>query len=204
MLNKITSLIITVVLLGLPIYAQKSNRPFGWDLTYSSILKANNIDSKDWIWKWLANKDYQPPAKKWISTRKGEPIASSILIEYPAFHAGEHSTIWLFRTKNSAHYWEETEDLRGRIRKKTVKTGVFDKILIEAFSWKQATPIEQKDPQSLPGYIGFLNLYDKGKSRQMLLTMEDFAVCKTEKCDSMKAGRLFHSLEPILLQSRNN
>jgi hypothetical protein len=109
---KITNLIIALVLLCLPIFAQESNRPFGWDLTYSSILKTNKIGSKSWIRKWLA-KDYQAPAKKWIFEWQGEPIVSSILIEYASFaHAGEHTTMWLFRTKNSAYYWIDIEDTK--------------------------------------------------------------------------------------------
>jgi hypothetical protein len=119
------------------------------------------------------------------------------LIEYANFHAAEHSTIWLFHTKSSAYYWEETEDLQGRGNKMNIKTEVFDEILTQAFSWEQAKPNQPKHPQSFPGYLGFLSFYDKGKSRQMLLSEEDFAICKTEKCDGVKAGRLILALEPI-------
>jgi hypothetical protein len=78
-----------------------------------------------------------------------------------------------------------------------IKTEVFDEILTQAFSWEQAKPNQPKHPQSFPGYLGFLSFYDKGKSRQMLLSEEDFAICKTEKCDRVKAGRLILALEPI-------
>jgi hypothetical protein len=194
---KIINLIFVLVLLCLPISAQQPISRFGWDLTYSSILKTNKIDSKDWIWKWLA-KDYKPPAKKWISTWKGKPIVSSILIEYASFaHAGEHSTMWLFRTKDRAYHWQDIENLNGSNIKMELESQIYDNLLKQISPWKQAKPNQPKHPQSIPGYLGFLNLYEKGKSRQMLLSEEDFVLCKTEKCDGVKAGRLMIALEPI-------
>ncbi len=196
---KITNLIIAIVLLCLPVFAQESNRPLGWDLTYSSVLKANKIGSKDWIWKWLA-KDYQSPAKKWISDWQGEPMVSSVLIEYASFaHAGEHSTMWLIRTKDHAYYWEKIEDTKFDIKKK-LKPKVYDNLFTTASFWQQAKPAKSKAPQSIPGYLGFISLYDKDKSRQMLLSEEDFLICKTKKCKGVKAGRLLLALRPVLFR----
>lgn len=196
---KIINLIVAVVLLCLPIFAQESNRPFDWDLTYSSVLKANKIGSKTFIQKWLA-KDYQAPAKKWISEWQDKSIVSSILIEYANFaHAGEHTTMWLFRTKNSAYYWQDIEDTNFSSVKKEFKPEVFDNLLTKVSSWKQAKPNQPKHPQSIPGYLGFLSLYNKNQSRQMLLSEEDFMICK-EKCKNVKAGRLLLALKPITLK----
>ncbi|MEK7723894.1 MAG: hypothetical protein AAB336_06065 [Acidobacteriota bacterium] len=201
---KITSLIITVVLLYLPIFAQESNSPFGWDLTYSSVIKTNKIGSKTFIRKWL-DSDYQAPAKKWISEWQGEPIISSILIEYAAFsHAGEHTTKWLFRTKTHAYYWQDIENTNFSEIKKDLKLEVYDKLLTQLSSWKQAKPNQPKHPQSIPGYLGFLSLYDKDKSSQILLSEEDFLICKTKKCKGVKAGRLMIALESIILETANS
>lgn len=201
---KITNLIIAVFLLCLPIFGQESNRPFGWDLTYSSVLKANKIGSKTFIRKWLA-KDYQAPAKKWISEWKGEPIFSSILIEYASFaHAGEHTTMWLFRTKDHAFYWQDIENTTFSDIKKELESQIYDNLLTQISSWKQSKPNQPKHPQSIPGYLGFLSLYEKGKSRQMLLSEEDFLLCKTKKCNGVKAGRLMIALEPIILETDNS
>lgn len=196
---KIPNLILTLALFCLTIFSQELNQP-NWDLTYSSVLKTNKVGSKAWIRKWL-DKEYKPPAKRWISEWQGEPIISSILIEYPAFHAAEHSTMCLFRTESRAYYWQDIEDLNGSNIKMDIKTEIFDKILIRISTWKQAKPVKHKDPQSLPGYIGFLNLYEKGKSRQMLLTQEDFIACATKSCKSPKIGRLFSVLEPVIFET---
>jgi len=201
MMIKITNLIIAAVLLCLPVFAQESNRPLGWDLTYSSVLETNKIGSNEWIQKWLAS-DYQSPAKKWISERQGEPIVSSILIEYPAFHAGEHTTMWLFRTKNRAYYWQTVEGEESNDVKKDLKSQVYDNLLTLVSSWQQAKPVKPENTPTggIPGYIGFLSLYDKGKSRQMLLSQEDFVICDTKECKSWKVGRLMLALKPVLLK----
>lgn len=184
---------------NIPCFSQDNDKQFGWDLTYSSVLNTNRISSKAFIRKWLA-RDYQSPSKKWIAEWQGEPIISSILIEYASFaHAGEYSTLWLFRTKNHAYYWEEIEDTKFTI-KKDLKLDVYDNLLKAVSYWKQAKPNQPKHPQSIPGYLGFLNLYDKDKSRQMLLSEEDFLICKTQKCSGVKAGRLMLALEPVLLR----
>lgn len=195
---KIINLIFVLVLLCLPISAQQPSSQFGWDLSYSSVLKTNKIGSKAWIRKWLA-KDYEAPAKKWISEWKGEPIISSILIEYASFaHAGEHTTMWLFRTKDRAYYWQDIENTNFSDIKKELEPQIYYNLLIQVSPWKQAKPNQPKHPQSLPGYLGFLNLYDKGKSRQMLLSEEDFVICKTPKCNGVKAGRLMLALETVI------
>ena len=198
MMIKITNLIIATALFCLPVIAQESSRPFGWDLTYSSVLETNKIGSHEWIRKWLAS-GYQSPAKKWISGWQGEPIVSSILIEYAGFsHAGEHCTMWLFRTKDHAYYRQEFEGVKFSDIKKSLKPEVYDNLFATASSWQQAKPEKPKDPQSIPGYIGFLSLYDKDKSRQMLLTLEDFITCDTKECKSMKLGRLMIALDPVM------
>lgn len=203
MITKLTNLIIATVLFCPLIFAQESNRPFGWDLTYSTILKANKIGPKALIRKWLAS-GYQSPAKNWISEWQGEPILSSILIEHPAFHAGEHTTMWLFRTKDHAYYWQDIENLKFSDIKKDLKPEAYDKLLTTVSSWKQAKPSKSTVPQSIPGYLGVLSLYNNGKSRQMLLTDEDFTTCKTKKCKSMKAGRLMRALSPVIPRYETN
>jgi hypothetical protein len=89
-----------------------------------------------------------------------------------------------------------------------LKLEVYDNLLTLVSSWKQAKPNQPKHPQSLPGYLGFLSLYDDDKSRQMLLSEEDFTVCKTKKCKGVKAGRLMLALEPVikepLVQDKKN
>lgn len=186
-----------------PSWNQATNLPLGWDLTYTSVLEKNNVDRRDWLWKWL-NSDYQAPAKKWISEWQGEPIISSILVEYAAFsHAGEHTTIWLFRTQDRAYCWEETENVNFSNKKKELNPQIYDELFSRAAFWQQANPPKTEDlpPQALPGYIGFLSLYEKGKSRQMLLTIEDFIGCASKECSAqskpLKPGRLFHALMPV-------
>jgi hypothetical protein len=165
------------------------------------VLERNNIGRSEWIRKWLGS-GYQPPAKKWIAGWRGEPIVSSILLEYPAFHAGEHTTMWFVRTKDNAYYWQSVEDAESDDEKKVLKPRVYDNLFVLVSSWQQTNPLKVEDTPTggIPGYIGFLNLYERGKSRQMLLSQEDFVICDTKECKTWKPGRLSHALEPILLK----
>lgn len=216
---RIITLITAVAILVQPICAQKSDRSLGWDLTYKSVLERNNVARSNWIWDWL-NSGYQEetrnqtPAQKWIAEWRGKPIVSSILIEYPAFHAGEHVTEWFVRTENHAYYWRIVEDPNPKKEKQDLNVKVYDDLFRQASSWEQAVPLKAEDLSSdappdavgfLTGYIGFLSLYEKGKSSQMLLTFEDFITCSskeccTPECKTLKSGRLLSALEPIYLK----
>lgn len=211
------SLISFLILTGIFIqvgYAQQSDSSLGWDLTYSSVLKKNNVAPSQWIWKWLkfgygeSDARDQSPAQKWISEWRGEPIISSILIEYPAFHAAEHTTEWFVRTENKAFYWRIVEDrAEPKIEKKYFTVQAYDDLFKEVSSWRQAI---LRKPEDLPpgmspdeinfqtGYFGFLSSYKKGESRQMLLTIEDFVICNGKKCTpeshELKPGRVLNAL----------
>jgi len=192
-----------IVLIGLialllaPVYAQKSNRrELGWDLTYRSVLARNNVGRDEWLWKWLGPK-YHSPAKPLIDGWQGKLILSSILIDAPAPHAGEPYTIWLVRTKDDAYHWEFVKGKRPYNTKEPMKPQAYDQLFATISSWQQAKPVKPEDTPvgAVPGYMGFLSLYDHGKSRQMLLTLEDFWQCDNKKCDGGKGGRLTQAME---------
>lgn len=191
------------MVVSLSIYAQPKGASSGWDLTYRSVLEQNKVVRSEWIWPWLAR--YKSPAEKWISGWEGKPIVSSILIEYPAFHAAEHTTIWLIRTGDEAFYWEEVESTRARRNEEPIAPQLYDALYGAASSWRQLVPKPAKDvpTNGLPGYIGFLSLHGPDGSRQMLLTLDDFIICLNKSClpgpRNTTAGRLIAALEPILI-----
>ncbi len=89
--------------------AQKATaETLGWDLSYSSVLDANGVRPNEWIRKRLGS-NYQSPVKAKIAAWRHGPIESSILLEYPAPHAGERITQWFVRTSAAAYYYERAE-----------------------------------------------------------------------------------------------
>lgn len=205
MQKSLISFLILIAILIQPGRAQELNPSLGWDLTYTSVLEKNNVARSEFIWKWLnfsyqgPDSGWQTPAKKWIAEWQGEPIVSSVLIDYPAFHAAEHDTHWLVRTKNNAYYWQIIDDGTPKVFKLDLPLQAYDDLFREASSWQQAVPSKAEDlpPQALPGYIGFLSLYEKGKSRQMLLTLEDFMGCVSKECKTKEVGRVLRLLVDI-------
>jgi hypothetical protein len=188
-----------------------------WDLTYTSVLEKNNFAHCEFLLKWRKagyqgpNTRHESPAQKWIEEWQGEPIISSILIDFPAPHAGEHINIWFVRTENHAYHWSLLEDDRQKEKKQELDPQVYDNLFAQVSAIQQAAPprIEDLSTDTPPGeasfftnYIGFLSLYDKGKSRQMLLLWQDFIACDSRECcrpecKTLKSGRLFRVLETI-------
>jgi hypothetical protein len=191
----------------------QTRQPTNWDFTYTSLLERNNVGKDELIRQWLAG--IKSPAEQWITRWKGKPITSSILIEYPAFHAAERQTIWLVRTADGAHYWELTESL-GSTKwaeeaevEEPIQPRLFDDFYAQATTWEELAPKPRAElpEQVFPGYMGFISLYGPEDSRQMLLTFDDFIQCPQKACapGKAKAGRLMSALEPLLTpESRKN
>lgn len=189
-------LLALLIIVPKDICAQKSDTlPLGWDLTYVSVLNTNKVKPDAWVRKWLGP-NYESSIKPFISDWKDGAIESAILLEFPNPHAAEHITIWFVRTRDQAHYIELVEDDPPQRTQETLKTDEYDNFFGVISRWQQAKPLKPKDvPENgIPGYIGFLSLYDRGNSRQLLLTSEDFVICHNKKCDSFKPGRLAHAL----------
>ena len=125
----------------------------GWDLTYSSVLDANGVGSDEWIRTWIGA-NYHSAAKRWISSWNHGPIQSSVLLEFPATHAGERIIIWLVRTKDQAYYYERAEgtpllkdDKPPAERNETLDVQVYEKFFSVVSTWNQASPRNQKTRQ---------------------------------------------------------
>lgn len=188
------------MLIGVPVFAQQAASFKDWDFSYESVLERNNVARTEWVWLWLGQ--YRSPAEKWAATWEGKPIISSILVEYPAFHAGEHETMWLIRTSDEAFYWESIEG-RDAVDEEPITTDVYDAIYKQVSSWEQLTPKPKSELQTgtIPGYFGFLSYNSPNASKQMLLTMEDFVICLKEPClpGQLKVGRVMAALEPAYM-----
>lgn len=101
------------------------------------------------------------------------------------------------RTKNHAYHWSLIEGKPPRSVKEPLDPALYDKFFAVVSAWRQAGPLKSEDTpdQGIPGYIGFLSVYDRRHSRQMLLTLNDFWLCETKKCEGGKGGRLTLAME---------
>ncbi len=211
LIKSILTLLILIAPVGV-LNAQTRHVP-NWDFTYAPLLERNNVGKYELIRKWLAG--IKSPAEKWVTSWKGKPITSSILIEYPAFHAAERQTIWLVRTADEGHYWELTEAMRSTKWgeeaevEEPIPPRLFDDFYAQATKWEQLAPkpAAELPEQVFPGYMGFISLFGPEGSRQMLLTFEDFILCPQKACapGQAKSGRLMSALAPLLTpESKKN
>lgn len=167
--------------------SRKNTRTLGWDLSYQNFLKENQIKDDEWISEWIndlqkftygdvGEEKFVSPILQEILEWTGEPIVSSILIEYPGFHAGEHLTAWYVRTKNKLYILEYNQVKFAP--KKEMDPGCYDDAFAEIFSWKQSKKLTREDHPKIeiPGYAAILSVYNKNESRQIFLNFEDLIV----------------------------
>jgi hypothetical protein len=114
--------------------------------------------------------------------------------------------MWFVRTKDGAYYYERAEgnplfkdDKPPRETHEKLDAKAYDNFFSVASRWQQGAAVKPENTPrgGIPGYDGLLSVYDGGNSRQMLLTLEDFAVCDDQKCEHWKPGRLMQALTLI-------
>lgn len=196
----LAKIVLLVFLFGSSGIGQARSPAFEWDLSYEKLLKENSVGSTELIRLWLRKSP--SPAGAWLAEINLPDVRSAVLIEFPAFHAGERTTILLFRTETEAFNWEFVEGGNWGRGEEPVKTNTFDSLLAEVAGWKQLRPknSEELPKHTWPGYMGFLSYFDGKRSSQMLLTMDDFALCTRTTCPTGEAylGRLLKALGPTL------
>lgn len=178
--------------------ASASGQPLGWDLTYFSTMTGLNLcPALCAEWGKPA-----PPIQKHVSEWQGDPIISSFEIEFPDGHAGM-AAYWFIRTKDHAYYWAfyplDTDYTGG---KQVIPAQDYDNAFETISCWVQVEPRLQKFGSE--GYVGFLSMYEEGKSRQMLLTYEDFIEGgKYTNENDLRPGPFSRALEPLVAPLRN-
>ena len=149
-----------------------AKRTLGWDLSYATVMAGEKPADVAWLRNWVQSEGVNT-ASKFVEGWKGDPIVSSVLIEVPALHAGELLQYWLVRTKEAAYLRVYAKKQQRGVA--NVTTTKYDALYDQISSWKQSPPFPGgAEPGVTPGYLGFVNLYDHGKSHQFLLSMGDF------------------------------
>jgi hypothetical protein len=171
--------------------AEATGQGLGWDLTYEPALRRSGLGPDSVYWQWGKSRSI-PPFDKLAAEWQGDPITSSILIEGPDGHAGM-GALWLIRTKGQAYWW-------GPDGKVPVPQQEYDRAFEAMACWRQDVPPNGDVFNGREGYLGFLNLYKEGHSRQMLLTSRDwFLIWPTgsKTPDESTWGRLWITLKPV-------
>ena len=113
------------------------------------------------------------------------------------------AALWFIRTKDHGYYRAfyplDTDYTEGQ---HLISTQDYDAVFETIACWQSDEPRRQKF--GADGYIGFLSLYKDGKSRQMLLTYEDFIEGGKDPDDSdSRPGPFRRALEPLLSPLRD-
>lgn len=175
--------ILSICIIGTSCTSLKANE-IRWDLSYKSILNKNNEYDK-WLWNWLGHytegrknpDEYTSPISDALGSWKSGKIISSFLIEGPAFHAGEHHTLWAVETQSKIHLFSFIEDKYDPISNKLTKTQ-YKYLLQKLNHWPERQPSIHKEFDweigCYPGYFAFVSVYSQGLSRQYKVTYNDY------------------------------
>jgi len=150
-----------------------AKRTLGWDLSYETVIAGEKPADVAWLRNWVQSEGVNT-ASKIVGAWKGDPIVSSVLIEVPAFHAGELLQYWLVRTKQAATFYYYANKQQREVT--NLKPEIYDAVFKEISSWKQSPPFPAEEKDTIRGYLGFANLSDRGSVRQTLLSIGDFFV----------------------------
>ena len=174
----------------------------GWDLTYMPLLRNSGVCPGQLYCEFASQKP-QPPVNKYLSEWQGGPLVSSMLIELPDGHAAMQA-LWLIRTKEKAYWGYFHPDHIKRFDMQPLPTQDYDRAFETMKCWQQQNPANRKFFEGRgdgDGYVGFLSLYEDGKSRQMLVSSSDLLDPWTNELneiqDEARWGRLWKTLKPI-------
>ena len=177
-----------------------SNQPLGWDLTYHSVVTKTRLCPGSPL---CEPGRRVAPIQKHLSEWQGGPIISSIEIELPDGHA-DMAALWFIRTRDQAYYWGFYPlDKDYSDGKHIIPTREYDAVFEKISCWLQLEPKQLKFGED--GYIGFLSMYKDGKSRQMLLTYDDFVAGgkNPEDGGDYRPGPFRQVLEPLISALKN-
>jgi hypothetical protein len=173
--------------------AEVANQGPGWDLTYESLLKRSGVCPGDTFCEILAKRS-PPPVGEHLGELRGDAIISSMLMELPGGHAEMAATLFV-RTKDQAYALAKRPNQAIWFSEQPIIPAAdYDRVFESMACWRQDEPPKTEFGER--GYIGFLNLYKEGKSRQMLLTHNDLFEGNTNP-DEGKPGRFWKALEPL-------
>lgn len=170
---------------------EAARHTLGWDLSYETLLAREQRTDVAWIGDW-ARRERGMLATQVVSGWEGGTIVAALLIEEPAFHAGEHLMTWLVRTGDKAYLVAYAKGERRPEESGEIRVDAFDQVFREVSAWQQLpapSPAElPRGSGTIPGYMGFVNIYDRGKSRQLMLSLRDYFLIESGKIKMRKVG----------------
>ena len=179
--NHLVVLLLIIFIFGC---AHSGVKQIDWDLTYHSMLDKNSAEDK-WLWEWLGHyttgernpEDYCSPISKMLMEWNKGHIVSSFLIEGPAFHAGEHHSLWAVETKDTILLYSIIEDSFDTVCEKLTREKYY-MLLSTLVDWEQGPVQLHKEfywsTGSYPGYFAFVSVYAQGRTRQIKIPYDEY------------------------------
>jgi hypothetical protein len=171
-----------------------------WDLEYVDLLKNASVPPEGWLASWLGS-HAQPPIAEVLSRWDQGPIRSAILLDQPALEGDGRVGSWFVRTEKSASFWVFIDGVQQAHGLPALfDAALYDSLIDRLRTLEQGPPLGPGEGPTtqMEGYFAFLNIYEDGASRQLLLTFRDFFEPRDGDWSRSSEGRILEAIGPVL------
>jgi hypothetical protein len=202
-MNRLSTILISASLVFAAVVSaaaqtEEKPRPWGWDLTYSSLREKNRPDLPNMM-NWLGQ-DLSYAISRVVDEWKGERIRSSVLVEMPSFRGSGTRSLWFVRTRSKAYFWEFGGLSTLQYQRTEIDKKHYDQLFRSLDSVRQSKPRVYQNPRmNWKGYYSALSTVNcvasNCPSKQILLTWEDFYPLDSTETRSAGPGPVAAALD---------
>lgn len=183
---------------------QAADNPFSWDLSYKPVFQDAGVPENDTMLKYFVDSEQKKGQLKRMAIPEDlffdidlSVVKRAILIDNQAFWFMGHRMSTLYLDYGDSAVARSYNSKQGKASFYTIQLGYFAVFANAIMHRSQSAPAggyisEVSKGYSFSGYIGAISTYDLEKSRQWLITREDFFV---ENMQVGELGKLVHSLQ---------
>ena len=169
--------------------ADSATNPFGWDLSYQQLFKANGLPENDTVAKFYRDavdvNTSQPLNMKGMALPQelfagleAKDIQNAIFIDYQAFWFFGHRVSSLYVRSAKNVFIRSYNSKNQTVEQRPIKPERYESFHKALVEWSQSEPdldAKFKAPKGYvySGYIGAVSLYQGANKHQFLLTPDD-------------------------------
>lgn len=176
-----------------------------WDLSYRSVLNQNQIrwdHSLGTLFTWLVDREEEHHyITNFIKKELEDNPEATFLIDHPTFPSAGRTTFLGIKKEGKCYYWwRSTDEGMKEFKKRPMNVELFQQISDRLQAMRQKGYENMGGPEK--AYAGFLSVFKDGRSKQILLHINDFLEFDVENQKILRIGKIFE-IENTLLVKNN-
>lgn len=165
-----------------------------WDLSYKSLLNSNQVrwdHSVGTLFTWLLDREEeQQYIEEFLQMELSGNPEATFLIDHPTFPSAGRTTILGVKSQGQCFYWwRSTDEGMKEFKKRPIDPQLFSHVVERLNMMRQRGYENMGGPER--AYAGFLSVFKDGKSKQILLHINDFMEFDVENQQILRVGKIF-------------